>query len=201
MVNDKSALRKHFKQIRLARTPFEIETIDREVYHAFIQNDYYYYCQDFLLYVSGEIEIGTRLIMEYIFADIERGNKLRLLVPRCEKGTNVMHFYQIDSFDDLESGHFGILEPKAYCKRIDEFVDPMCVVPGLSFDSKGYRLGFGKGFYDRFLAGFKGITIGLCCDSCMTVGELPHDGYDIAVDFVATESGWVKTPDYDTFEF
>lgn len=190
-VNDKSQLRKHFKDIRLSRTPAETENIDRDVYYAFIQNDYYYRCQDFLLYVSGEIEIGTRLIMEYIFADIARGEPMRLLVPRCEKGTNEMFFYQINSFDDLEPGYCGILEPKAYCKRIDEFVDPMCVVPGLSFDSKGYRLGFGKGFYDRFLADFKGITVGLCCDRCLTDGELPRDEHDVAVDFVITESGYV----------
>lgn len=190
----KTELRKHFKDNRLARTSDEISYIDHKVYSFFVDCDEYKKCHDILIYVSGDIEIGTKNIMEHVFNDIAIGYDKRLLCPRCEKGTNIMHFYLVSSFDDLEKGSFGILEPKESCVRVDDLVEPICVVPALSFDSKGYRLGFGKGFYDRFLADFKGITIGLCCESCMTEGVLPHDEYDIRVDRVVTELGWVITP-------
>ena len=188
---NKQELRKHFKAVRKSMSTEEKKLIEQKVYSSFIASEHYNKCEDMLVYVSSDIEIGTRLIMEHILADIERGENKRLLCPRCEKNSNIMYFYRINSLDDLEAGSYGILEPKAYCERIDEFKQPMCVVPALSFDSKGYRLGFGKGFYDRFLADFAGITVGLCCDSCLTDGELPHDEHDIRAGYVLTESGQV----------
>jgi len=59
-------------------------------------------------------------------------------------------------------------------------------VPGLSFDLQGYRLGFGKGYYDRFLSDFGGVTVGVCYGKC-TVTELPRGAFDRAVDIVMTE--------------
>ena len=189
----KAELRAHFKQVRSALTLKEKEYIDYNVFSRFVENDKFHLSQDILVYVSGDIEIGTKRIMEYVLKDAERGFK-RLLCPGCEKGTNIMHFYVVKSFDDLEKGSYGILEPKSYCERVDKFVDAMCVVPALSFDSMGYRLGFGKGYYDRFLADFNGVTVGLCCESCMTDGELPRNEHDICVDQIVTEKGWGRDP-------
>ena len=189
----KQQLRKQFKDIRLSQTPKEKSDIEQKVYRFFVESDDFDKFSDILVYVSSDIEIGTKKIMEHILCDIRTGHKKRLLCPRCENGTNIMHFYRIDSLDNLETGSFGILEPKEHCELVDKFIDPVCIVPALSFDSKGYRLGFGKGFYDRFLADFNGITIGLCCESCMTDGELPRDEHDISVDHIVTERGWVKT--------
>ena len=59
-------------------------------------------------------------------------------------------------------------------------------MPALSYDKDGYRLGFGMGFYDRFLADYNGIKLGLCYDNCMSE-SFCHDGYDISVDKVFTD--------------
>ena len=59
-------------------------------------------------------------------------------------------------------------------------------MPALSYDKDGYRLGFGMGFYDRFLADYNGIKLGLCYDNCMSE-RFCHDGYDISVDKVFTD--------------
>ena len=190
----KQELRKHFKALRLARDPSEKSSADLAVYTAFIESDVYNNSRDILIYVSGDIEIGTIGIIEKILADIRNGEDKRLLCPRCVSDTNEMYFYRINSLDDLETGHFGILEPAFECERIDNYNNALCVVPALSFDIKGYRLGFGKGFYDRFLADFKGVPIGLCCESCITHGELPRDEHDICVDWIITERGLFKTP-------
>ena len=190
----KQELRKHFKALRLARDPQDKRSADSAVCTAFIESDLYKNSEDILIYVSGNIEIGTFGIIEKVLDDIKCGADKRLLCPRCVSGTNEMHFYRINSLDDLAIGHFGILEPATVCERIDDYASALCVVPALSFDTKGYRLGFGKGFYDRFLSDFNGVTVGLCCESCITDGELPRDEHDICVEWIITERGLFKTP-------
>ena len=66
------------------------------------------------------------------------------------------------------------------------FDNTLCIVPALSYDKDGYRLGFGMGFYDRFLADYNGMKLGLCYDNCMSE-SFWHDGYDISVDKVFTD--------------
>lgn len=187
----KAELREYYKKIRKSLTKEEMDYIEKMVFICFTQNGHSHIDGDKLIYVSGEFEIGTRKLMEFYLKDAKRGLG-RVLCPRCEKDSNIMHFYVINSFDDLEVGSYGILEPKSYCERVDVFDRPVCFVPALSCDNKGYRLGFGKGFYDRFLADFKGITVGLCCERCVADGELPHDEHDINLDYVITERGWIK---------
>ena len=64
-----------------------------------------------------------------------------------------MEFYKVSSFADLQQGSYGILEPQTNSDTLNGFgKNALCVVPALSYDKKGYRLGFGKGYYDRFLA-------------------------------------------------
>ena len=98
-----------------------------------------------------------------------------------------MDFYFIKSYDDLSPGKYGILEPvPERCEKAVDFLRGLCLVPGLSFDLQGYRLGFGKGYYDRFLSDFGGTTVGICYSKC-TMGELPRGTFDRAVDIVLTE--------------
>ena len=94
----------------------------------------------------------------------------------------------IRSLDDLEKGTFGVLEPKhKQCKLVTDLSHGFCIVPGLCFDAKGYRLGYGKGYYDRFLSEFKGVTVGICYTSCVQYG-LPHGYFDRPVDILVTEN-------------
>ena len=87
----------------------------------------------------------------------------------------------------LKNGLYGVLEPDPSRSRPAlSGGNALCIVPGLGFDSKGYRLGYGKGYYDRFLSGFHGITVGLCYSAC-TKWMLPHGYYDRPVDILITE--------------
>ncbi len=72
------------------------------------------------------------------------------------------------------------------CEKVSDFRNSVCLVPGYSFDMLGYRLGYGKGYYDRFLKKFTIISIGLCYNNFLS-NELPADDYDAAVNFIATE--------------
>jgi 5-formyltetrahydrofolate cyclo-ligase len=98
-----------------------------------------------------------------------------------------MSFYYASSLEELKAGMFNIPEPMG-----GEIYRPqngdVCIVPGLAYDKYGFRLGYGRGFYDRFLSGFSGVTVGLCyssfIDSC-----LPRGKYDVKTDVVLTEKG------------
>ena len=100
-----------------------------------------------------------------------------LYLPRCLNDAGQMAFYRVQALEDLESGSFGVREPSLAALQYNMDLDgqALCLVPGLCFDNKGYRLGYGKGYYDRFLAKFRGATLGLCYNDflpdCLPVGD------------------------------
>jgi 5-formyltetrahydrofolate cyclo-ligase len=100
-----------------------------------------------------------------------------------------MVFRQVDELRSLTEGCFGILEP---CPTgIDHHADEpdLIVVPGVAFDQNGHRIGYGKGFYDRFLQhpGRKAHLVGLCHDFQLIDGAIPADGHDIRMELIVTD--------------
>lgn len=133
-------------------------------------------------YVSKPAEADT---LALIAAALGAGK--RVAVPRCLPEVAGMEFFEIDSLEELEPGAYGVPEPvPGKCRPVRKSGRTVCVVPGLSFDSRGYRLGYGKGYYDRFLVGFDGFTIGLCYSDCVC-RNIPRGIYDRPVDALATE--------------
>ena len=140
-------------------------------------------CEVLLTYVSTEIEVDTREIISRALADGKR-----VAVPRCIDNTRLMDFYFIKDFDDLESGYMGVLEPiPEKCEKMTDFSEGLCIVPALMFDLYGYRLGYGKGYYDRFLSNFCGETLGICYNRCVRE-KLPHGKFDKCVERIITQS-------------
>ena len=92
-----------------------------------------------------------------------------------------------DSLNDLREGMYGIREPDEAlpCSEITE--NTVCIVPGLAFTPDGGRLGYGGGYYDRFLSDYSGTSIGLCYSELL-FDSLPSEEYDIAVDIIITDS-------------
>ncbi|MBE6806439.1 MAG: 5-formyltetrahydrofolate cyclo-ligase [Ruminococcaceae bacterium] len=135
-----------------------------------------------LVYVSTDIEVDTYRIIRQALED---GKKVA--VPRCVPDTRNMEFYYIDSTDELEPGMFGVLEPIPNPERLYQEKDGgLCLVPAFSYDWQGYRLGYGKGYYDRFLSRFEGNIVGICYSDCVQ-RSLPHGRYDRPVELLVTE--------------
>lgn len=89
-------------------------------------------------------------------------------------------------------GSFGVLEPAPDPdKKIEQISNALCVVPAFCYDRFGFRLGYGKGYYDRFLSAYEGRLIGICYQECMS-SRLPHGRYDRAVELVVTEQRLYK---------
>jgi 5-formyltetrahydrofolate cyclo-ligase len=129
-------------------------------------------------YFAFGSEVATELIIEC--AKI-LGKKIAL--PRVEE--DKITFYELSSTRSLIRGRFGIMEPPPY-GHMDEI--DLLVVPGIAFDKKGNRLGYGKGFYDRLLSGKRTFSIGLAY-SFQLLENLPHDRYDKRLDAIASEDG------------
>ena len=95
--------------------------------------------------------------------------------------------------EHLIPAKFGLFEPNNTCPILIPDEKTLCIVPAIAFDENGNRLGYGKGFYDRFLSNFNGASIGLTC-SDLLVKQLPTDPHDTPVKIVITESEIIKIP-------
>ena len=107
--------------------------------------------------------------------------------PVCQTKTSTLVFKKVNSFDDLAPSIFGLFEPKEDCEIVIPTEKTLGITPALAFSCDGHRLGYGKGYYDRFFMNFNGISVGfsysqLICD------KIPHDEYDIPLDMIITES-------------
>ena len=94
------------------------------------------------------------------------------------------------TIDDGELSSAEMLEPPEEAPALTnpaQLVGSVCLVPGLVFDGAGHRIGYGGGFYDRFLAFYPGEKIGLARTTMLSSNPLPTDGHDVPVDFIATE--------------
>ncbi len=140
-----------------------------------------------------------------IRAAIEASTHIQWAYPRVEH-ENTLSFYSVASRDELVKNQWGIWEPDPMrARRVQASDFHGLLIPGLAFDEKGNRLGRGKGYYDRALAGLcssvsatagrdniQPLKIGIALERQIAQHELPHDAHDIAMDLVVTESRTLK---------
>ena len=144
------------------------------------------------LYCSIEGEVSTEILLKCALESHKN-----LLLPVCRKG-GIMHFAPCASTDDLTLGKFrSIPEPKASVPPVSqELMDngrTLVIVPGLTFDRTGYRIGYGGGYYDRFLARVPAANSAAMIFNTMLLDALPHDPWDIPVSIIITESEIIRT--------
>ena len=126
-----------------------------------------------LTYVSTDIEVDTRRVLEFCFE-----NAIPVAVP--VSGDNELEFYEIKSMDDLSEGRFGIQEPVNRQHTFEAGKKTLCIVPALCADGSGLRLGYGRGYYDRFLSRFEGKSVVVCYSAFRM--EVPSEAHDKAAD-------------------
>ncbi len=184
LLTEKSALRRTFKN-RRADIENRSEAQERMTKHLLQHPDFLAADQVFC-FVSFDSEPDTHAFLNACFA---RGKAVA--VPRCFADGSML-FYRIESLDVLRpSPPYGIPEPRTDSEVAKASAHTFCVVPGLAFDDAGYRLGYGGGFYDRFLSDYPGRTAGLCFSACMTQC-LPHEAHDRPVQSIITEQTMIQ---------
>ncbi|RLQ98333.1 5-formyltetrahydrofolate cyclo-ligase [Falsibacillus albus] len=131
--------------------------------------------------ISNGTEVDTWQIIRRAWTDGKR-----IVVPKCLTESKELLFKQITDFTQLEKVFFGLYEPKAEQEAIDKHQIDLLIVPGLAFMKDGYRLGFGGGYYDRFLADYKGNTVSLAFQRQL-VESLPIEDFDKPVKKIITD--------------
>jgi len=146
----------------------------------------YRFAEYVLLYAAMEDEIN---IYEVASTALKQGKKVAF--PRCNKEEHTMNYHIIESLDQLSPDSYGICEPPEDVPVYDPETDTgsaVCFVPGLVYDKAGYRVGYGKGFYDRFLSSFKGSSVGIVY-SDFIMPKVPRGRFDMKVDILLSEKG------------
>ncbi len=178
----KKRLREEVKGWRRGLPAEKKAEADADIRERFLRLREYEECRALLCYVSLPIEVDTIALIGRALQD----GKI-VAVPRCVPGTREMEFYRIRSLEDLAPQAFGVLEPvPERCELFLDWEGSACVVPALAYDLSGYRLGYGAGYYDRFLSKYPGKKIGLTYEKNL-LKHLWHGRYDVAVDIVVHE--------------
>ncbi|MCU5377667.1 5-formyltetrahydrofolate cyclo-ligase [Bacillus cereus] len=134
--------------------------------------------------LSMENEVNTYPIIEKAW---EEGKKV--VVPKCNKGTRTMSFRQISNFDQLEIVYMNLREPiPALTEEVDADEIDLQIVPGVAYTGRGERIGYGGGYYDRYLVHYKGKTLSLAY-SFQMVEHIPVEPFDKNVEKIITEKG------------
>ena len=120
----------------------------------------------------------------------------QLALPLCHTESSTMTFHLVSSLEDTEPGSFGIREPSADKPILTDFSNALCFVPALCFDRRGHRIGYGKGYYDRFLADYNGESVGVTYEELL-FDRLPCEPTDKAIPMIITEGG-IFLPDVTT---
>lgn len=181
-LRDKLELRRHYRTVRKNMSAEVKAQCDDAISNSFLNCKAYKDCETLLAFVSTDVEVNTKTIISTALLDGKR-----VAVPKCRAEKGKMDFYLIRSYDDLEKGYYGILEPKINeCELLRDFSNSLCLIPGLAFDKDGYRLGFGGGYYDRFLENYTGIAVGICYSNCIG-DKLPVSEHDIPIRLLITD--------------
>ncbi|MBR2869248.1 MAG: 5-formyltetrahydrofolate cyclo-ligase [Clostridia bacterium] len=179
-INDKTLLRKQLIGLRNDLDKEYCYSSDISIAEKLFECEEYINSDLILIYISVRNEINTFQIINHSF---ELGKKIA--IPYCSD--NKMYFYEISDQNELTEVQFGIptVNPEGR-NAVSVDKQTLCIVPALAFDLNGNRLGYGGGYYDRFLAENNVASIGLCRKDFI-LSELPYEDFDIRIPKVITD--------------
>lgn len=166
----------------------EIDVASEKIFSKVLALEEFKSCSKILLYASYNNEVST-----YDFFERARKLSKQIYFPKCQ-ANGKMRFFEVSSLSKLCPGMYGIPEPDNCACEYESSSDTLCIVPAICFDKRGFRLGYGKGYYDRFLSTFKGHSIGVVMDKFM-VQYLPTLPTDIRVKKIISDKNIYERTD------
>ncbi|QZY55788.1 5-formyltetrahydrofolate cyclo-ligase [Crassaminicella profunda] len=183
---DKKKIRQKILESRKSLSNEMICLKSTNIFHKLKTLDLYKNAKNIMIYMDFRNEVKTHLIIK----DLLSSNKNVILPISVPKTKEMILSKLLDPKEELTKGTYGILEPKKeYIRKVNKAILDLIIVPGVAFDREGYRIGYGGGYYDRFLDKLsKDIpSIGLAFD-LQIIDQVPNDSFDYPVDFIITET-------------
>lgn len=164
---------------------------DNKIYQRLIDSDIYR-DDNIFVYISFRSEVDTKLLIIKMLRDGKN-----IFVPKISNNTNDMEAIRITSLNELEENRFGTLEPVTYNNAVDPKIIDVILIPGIAFDCEGTRIGFGKGYYDKYIKRARKDVkkVGLAYD-LQIVDKINKDDHDESVDYIITEEKVIKVNKY-----
>lgn len=182
----KKTIRQQYKSLRDNLSPQEIKENSEAVLKFLTSSSLWQKAQRIMCYLAIGSEVHTKAIIVKAWEE-----KKEIVIPVCTENAIILPSL-LRSFADLEPRTMGILEPRdGTSKEVDPHTIDLCLIPGIAFDHQGNRLGFGAGYYDRFLPLLKNSTpkVALAHQVQVSIETLPTNPYDIPADYICTEAG------------
>lgn len=181
----KRRLREAMLEERLAISAEERQEAEAAIASRLLTLASFRFAETVLLYapIKGELDLLP------VCHEISKAGKA-IAFPRCHPDGCTMTYHIVSSPDELVSGAYGIREPLANAPMYLPSPEKhdLCVVPAVCFDREGFRVGYGKGYYDRFLSQFGGTSLGLILHRFL-LPKVPRGHFDRSVDLILTEKG------------
>ncbi|HEY7529699.1 MAG TPA: 5-formyltetrahydrofolate cyclo-ligase [Gemmatimonadota bacterium] len=184
----KAALRGEAAARRKALRPEEVDLRSAVIQEALLALEEYRAARVVHAYVGVK---GNEVRTDRVLLETLRSGR-RLALPRVA-GQDLAH-HEVRALSELRAAAFGLLEPAADAPAVGTDELDLVIVPGLAFDRRGNRLGLGRGYYDRFLAGVRAPRVALLY-STQLVERVPAGPRDVAVDLLVTDAGVLRTGD------
>lgn len=181
-MEEKRIIRHHMQEYLMKQTESEREVKSDHIFNKVIVLDDWKKATCIGITISRTFEVNTRKLIKQAWREGKQ-----VAVPKCIPVTREMIFYLISSFDQLETVYAGLCEPKMNeTKLILSNVLDLIIIPGMAFTQHGHRLGFGGGYYDRFLNTYDGNLLALAFDFQIQPC-LPMESHDVGVNQIVTE--------------
>ncbi len=178
----KNKLRKKIRNLRENLSIEEVLGKSERTCNKLIETNIYKNAKIIMSYMSIKNELNTQGLNAKILSD-----KKKLYLPVIDKKYNMIVAREVEKLEKISKGMYNIPEP-SNGKIIDKNKIDLIIVPGLVFDKNGNRIGFGMGYYDRFLKDYNGKTIGLCY-KFQIVETIISEAHDEKLDMLCSEDG------------
>ena len=185
MIKDKKEIREQYIKKRLELTNRDISLKSKLIFQRIEGIDDLWQKTCFGAYLAVKNEVNTKILIDKLVSQ-----KKEVYLPRFVERDKEYKFAKFSGWLELEEGYYGILQPKTEkCADIKKM--EVIFMPGVAFDKRGVRLGWGTGTYDALLRGSKALKVGLCYDF-QIADSLPYEEQDVKVEMVVSEKRVVR---------
>lgn len=181
----KGEIRKYISDKRDLTDISQRKIYDNKIFETLINSNFYKKTKVIFTFVSFKSEVDTHRIIDHAIRDGKT-----VCVPKIKSKIKGIDVFKIKGKKDLEKRYFGVMEPKDNCTPVNPKDIDLILMPGLAFDKRGGRIGYGGGFYDRFLKKLKKKVSKIALAYHFQIlDEVPVNSLDVRVDGIITNKG------------